>query len=250
MRRFLLRLFCNKERDMGEVIANKAAADDIFADVETTHARAVARGGKWHQIEEDRLGSLLTVIANLKSRLSAAEAAVLPLKAAVEAQDRHADQFIGKLSDDIWNAIGRPAFDPTFDVVFPGGIAHYTIGADEEQPDRMDLLANLLELNLISKLDPAALKDMVKSVRDEAAAYRKVVDSFAQPRIELQQLQRAKTAIAHSAQMELAHLKRLYKAAGFSEADIHSVIPDRPRPKKTPVTPPSPTPPGPAPAAA
>ena len=90
---------------------------------------------------------------------------------------------------------------------------------------------------------------MVKRAREEAAAYRKVADTFAQPRIQLQQLQRAKTAIAHSAQMELANLKRLYKAAGFSEADIHSVIPDRPRPKKTPVTPPSPTPAGPTPAA-
>jgi hypothetical protein len=174
----------------------------------------------------------------------------LPLKAAVEAQDKHSAQFIGKLSDDIWNAIGRPAFDPTFDVVFSGGIANYTVGANEEQPDRMDLLADLLELNLISKLDPATLTDMVKRVRDESAAYRKVVDSFAQPRIRLQQMQRAKTAIAHSVQMELAHLKRLYKAQGFSEADIHSVIPDRPRPKKTPVTPPSPTPTGPTPAAA
>lgn len=230
---------------MGEVISSKAAADDIFFDVETTHARAVARGGKWQQIEQERLGTLLTVIADLKARLSAAEAAVLPLKAAVEAQDKRADQFIGKLSDDIWNAIGRPAFDPTYDVVFPGGIAQYTAGANEEQPDRMDLLANLLEMRLISKLDPNGLKDIVKSVRDEAAAYRKVIDSYAQPRIELQQLQRAKTAIAHSAQMELSHLKRLYKASGFSEADIHTVIPDRPRPKKSPVPPPSPAPPEP-----
>ena len=174
--------------------------------------------------------------------MATAESEVLPLKAALEAQDKRSDLFIGKLSDDIWNAIGRPAFDPTYDVVFPGGIANYTAGANEEQPDRMDLLANLLELNLISKLDPAMLADMVKRVREESAAYRKVVDSFAQPRIQLQQMQRAKTAIAHSAQMELAHLKRLYKAAGFSEADIHSVIPDHPRPKKTPVTPPSPTP--------
>ena len=90
---------------------------------------------------------------------------------------------------------------------------------------------------------------MVKRVRDESAAYHKVVDSYAQPRIRLQQLQRAKTAIAHSAQMELAHLKRLYKAQGFSEAAIHSVIPDRPRPKKTVATQPSPTPTGPTPAA-
>ncbi len=121
---------------MGEVISNKAAADDIFADVETINARAAARGGKWQLIEQDRFGALIGVIEGLKSRLGAAESAVLPLKAAIEAQDKHSDQFIGKLSDDIWNTIGRPAFDPTYDVVFPGGIAEYTAGTDEEQPDR------------------------------------------------------------------------------------------------------------------
>jgi len=234
---------------MGEVIANKAAADDIFADLVTTHAKAVARGEKWQQLAEERLGTVLGVIKDVQSRLAVAESEILPLRAAVEAQDKRSDQFIGKLSDDIWNAIGRPAFDPTYDVVFPGGIANYTVGANEEQPDRMDLLADLLEMKLISKLDPAMLADMVKRVREEAAAYRKVVDGFTQPRVRLQQIQRAKTAIAQSGQMELAHLKRLYKAQGFSEADIHSVIPDRPRPKKAPVTPPSPTPAGPTPAA-
>lgn len=229
---------------MGEVIANKAAADDIFADVVTTNARADARGGQWKELAEQRLGAVLGVINSLQSRLGAAENQVLPLKAALEAQDKRSDQFIGKLSDDIWNAIGRPAFDPTYDVVFPGGIANYTEGTNEEQPDRMDLLADLLEMKLISKLDPALLADMVKRVREEASAYRKVVESFAQPRVQLRQMQRAKTAIGHSAQMELAHLKRLYKAAGFSEADIHSVIPDHPRPKKAPVAPASPTPAG------
>ncbi len=65
---------------MGEVIANKAAADDIFADVVTTHARAVARGGKWQELAEERLGAVLGVITNLQSRLAAAESEVLPLR--------------------------------------------------------------------------------------------------------------------------------------------------------------------------
>jgi hypothetical protein len=231
---------------MGKVITSKAAAEDIFSDVATTHARAVARGGKWQTLADERLSAVLGVISQLRTRLANAETAVLPLRAAVDAQDKRADQLIGKLSDDIWNAIGRPAFDPTYDVVFPGGISNYTAGADEEQPDRMELLANLLELRLITKLDPTALTAMIQLVRDEAAAYRKVLDGFTKPRVELEQLQRAKTAVAHSAQMELAHLKRLYKAAGFSEADIHGVIPDRPRAKKPAVTPPGPTPAGPA----
>jgi hypothetical protein len=234
---------------MGEVIGSKAAADDIFADIETTFARAAARGGKWKEIAELRLSAVRGVVAALQARLGAAETEFLPLKAAIDAHDKHSDQVIGKLSDEIWNAIGRPAFDPTFDVVFPGGIAHYTEGANEEQPDRMELLAELLEMRLIGKLDPAFLTTAVQLVREEATSYRKVVEAAAQPRLKVQQLQRAKTAVAQSARMELAHLKRLYKAEGFSEADIHGVIPDRPRPRKAAAaivaTPPNPNQPAP-----
>ncbi len=37
------------------------------------------------------------------------------------------------------------------------------------------------------------------------------------------------TSLARAAQIELNQLKRLYKAEGFNEADIHTVIPDRPK---------------------
>ena len=39
-------------------------------------------------------------------------------------------------------------------------------------------------------------------------------------------------AMNAQARMQLAQLKRAYKAEGFSEADVHSVIPDRPRSTK------------------
>jgi hypothetical protein len=39
------------------------------------------------------------------------------------------------------------------------------------------------------------------------------------------------------AQFELANLKRLFKVDGMSEAEIHSIIPDRPVAKKTPKKP-------------
>jgi hypothetical protein len=92
-------------------------------------------------------------------------------------------------------------------------------------------------------LSPWASAQVLRT--NPADPLRYVVDGFTQPRVRLQQLQRAKTTIAQSGQMELAHLKRLYKAQGFSEADIHRVFPNRPRLKKATVSPPSPTPAGP-----
>jgi len=219
---------------MGQVISASASADDIFADIETTYVRATARGGVWQTLATQRLGNVREVIGNVQSRLSTAQAEAAPLAATVAAQDQHADRLIGQVADTIWNAIDRPAFDPTYDVVFPGGIAHYTDGTNEGQPDRMALLGDLLEMNMITKLDPTLLASLVQQVRSETDAYRKVVEAAAKPMARVQQLQRARTAVAHAARMELGHLKRLYKAEGFSEADIHTVIPDRPRATKKP----------------
>ena len=41
-------------------------------------------------------------------------------------------------------------------------------------------------------------------------------------------LQQVRRAVVVSAQAALSNLKRRYKLAGFTEADIHTVIPDRP----------------------
>jgi hypothetical protein len=153
------------------------------------------------------------------------------LVAAVGAQDDVADKLIAQVSDDVWNKIGRPAFDPTYDVVFPSGIVYYTGGADAEQPERMELLAQLLEMNIITRLAEGDAKDMAARLRAAAETYRKALAPVAAPRARLQMFERALTAVAHSGQIALAHLKRLYRTEGFSEAEIHTVIPDRPRKK-------------------
>ena len=106
----------------------------------------------------------------------------------------------------------------------------------------MDLLAQLIEMNMIKRLTPEQCKSFAQRVRDEAAAYRKVLGQVASPRARVQMFDRATTALAHSSQMALSQLKRLYRAEGFSEAEIHTVIPDRPRKKASSAAPPSPAP--------
>ena len=112
--------------------------------------------------------------------------------------------------------------------MFPGGIAHCTRGDTDEQPHRMDLLAGLLDAGIISKLSEDESKAFAVRVRELAKPLRQAVDAAATPRARVALLRREKMALARATQMELAHVKRLYKTEGFSEADIHTVIPDRP----------------------
>ncbi len=230
---------------MGDLVSKSAAAETILSDVDTTHSRAKARGGKWAELSERMLANALKLASTVASERQKAEGELRALVAAIDAQDDLADKLIAQISDDVWNKIGRPAFDPTFDVVFPSGINYYTGGPDADQPERMELLAQLLDMNIIARLPDPDAKAMAARLREQATSYRQALAPAAAPRARLQMFERARTALAHSAQIALAHLKRLYRTEGFSEAEIHTVIPDRPRKKSATAatTTPSATPP-------
>jgi hypothetical protein len=68
-------------------------------------------------------------------------------------------------------------------------------------------------------------------VRARAATYRAKLSPVIAARTKSKVLEKAGTALARATQMELARLKRRYLSEGFTEAEVHSVIPDRPRPK-------------------
>jgi hypothetical protein len=214
----------------GQIIRRTAAAADIIGDVRTTSTRETARGGKWKDVAESRLQPCLMLYQLVERRLKEATETLEPLEAAIDAIDDRADPFIGKIADDIWNLIGRPAFDAGYSLVYPGGISYYTEGSDDEQPERMSLLAELLEAGIITKLDAEHAKRMAAEIRAVAKEYHAAVEAAAVPRARVKLLERVLTAAARAAHIELAKVKRVYKAEGFSEAEIHSVIPDRPRP--------------------
>jgi hypothetical protein len=227
---------------MGDVVPKSAAAETIMADVVTTQSRAKARGGKWAELADKMLLNAIVLNATVTAERQKAETELRALSAAVDAQDDVADRLVAQISDEVWNKIGRPAFDPTYDVVFPNGITYYTGGPDTDQPERMELLAQLLEMNIITRLPEADAKAMAARVREALTAYRQALAPTAGPRARARMFERAATALAHSAQIALAHLKRLYRAEGFSEAEIHTVIPDHPRKKVTAAKAPAPAP--------
>ena len=224
---------------MGEVIRRTASPVDIIADVRATLTNAAAKGGVWKTLADERLSPLMAVVTDVDARYAKAESDLTPLQAAVDAKDVDADRMLGRVSDEIWNEVGRPASDPALSILFPGGIAYYADGDVEGQPDRMDLLAELLEASLHPRLPPAQAKAHAKEVRAAAKTLRAAVDLAQPARARVELLDRVRRALATGAQVELSSLKRLYKVERFSEADIHAVIPDRPMTaRKSAATPP------------
>ncbi len=95
---------------MGEVIRKSAAVRDIISDVRDSHTNSIARQGIWQQLAEERFTPVLKIVDSVDAQLTQAEQDAAPVLAALDAEDDRADRVIGKVSDDVWNAVGRPAW--------------------------------------------------------------------------------------------------------------------------------------------
>lgn len=221
---------------MGEVIRKDAAAADILADANTTLTRAVARGGTWQSAAEARLGPVVTLAASVDGRRKAAVEEFGPVSARLDAADDVADKLLGRISDDIWNLLGRPGNDPALDILFPGGVSYYTDGDVTEQPGRMLLLAELLESGIHPRLEAARAHAFAAELRSSAAELQTHVSASLPIRLRVQLTEKMHFATARAAHAALVNLKRSWKADGQSEAEIHTVIPDRPGARKAPPT--------------
>lgn len=219
---------------MGEIIRKDAAADDILGDARDTFTNAKARGGRWQELAEQRLGPSLALVHNVETKLKIAKEELGPLAAKIDARNRSADAILGKNHDIIWNEVGRPAHDAALSVLFPDGIAYYAEGDTDGQPDRMDILVELLDAGIHPKLSPQTAQAAASEIKMEGEALRAAVEAARKPAAQVKILGRVRTSLARVVHADLANLKRLYKVEGFTEAEIHTVIPDRPsKPKKS-----------------
>jgi hypothetical protein len=221
---------------MGNVIRKTASPHDIFTDTRATLANARARGGLWKSYAETRLAAVGDSIESIETRVGEAEKAMVTLQATVDSAKEAADDVLGRVSDEIWNTVGRPRSDSTLAMLFPGGIPYYVKGPVQEQPARMELLARLLESGLHPRIPTDQAAAHAVAITASTATLRAALDAASGPRTQLQLLDRVRRTVATSAQLELQNLKRIYKAERFSEADIHATIPDRPEPSKRTTT--------------
>lgn len=227
---------------MGDVIHKNASITTIVEDARTANTRAQARGGDFKQQADLHLKLALSVYDLINKKWSAAFEAVAPLQAVLDAIDDGADGMIGNISDQAWNTVGRPGSDPILSLLFPGGIAYYTNGPDAEQPARMELLADMLEANIHPRIDAKLTADWGSQLRSVAKDYRAAYEALAMPHAQAEMYGRMRASVARAVQIALVSFKRGLKALGHSEAEIHAIIPDRPRVKKPAATSGSPSP--------
>jgi hypothetical protein len=222
---------------MGEVIRAGSAVDDIFKDTTKALDESRARGGTIQERAESCIAPVMAMVQATEEELEIARAVLGPLQAALNAENYQADALLNRVYDDTWNDVGRPGNDRYLALMYPGGTGYYTENDTTGQPVRMELLAKLYDRKLHPKLTQVQCQGYALRIREGAAALKVDVDAAAGPAANVVLLERVRTALGRVAQFELANLKRLFKVDGMSEAEIHSIIPDRPVAKKAPKKP-------------
>lgn len=217
---------------MGQVVRKTAAAETILGDLLTTYTNAVAKKGDWETTAEARIGPTVVLVKAVQQRLKEAADAAAPIVAELDALNEETDDLVGRIADSIWNDVGRPGSDPALDIFYPGGISYYTDGPVDEQPVRMELLAELIESGIHPRLDPAKATDYATQIRQAGTRLEEKIDAARPLKARVTLAERMQQAIARSAAVSLARLKAAWKADGKTEAEIHSVIPDRPSAKR------------------
>jgi hypothetical protein len=209
---------------MRDVTITDETEDALIAEVRATLARCAAKGGLYKNVAEERLLPVISVVLTISAELRRARESATGVLAQVSASSRQSCARLAKVYEALWEAIGKPPFDAAMSLLFPGGAGYYAEGSVDERPDRMDLLAELLEAGVHSKVAPDRAKALAKEVRDAAQSLRDATNAARMPRARVKLLERSVLVVAESVRAELAGLRKRLSAEGASEAEIDEVL--------------------------
>lgn len=217
---------------MGEVISPTAKPERIGNDVTESYQNGLARGGDIAEAAKNRLELPLQAIENASVMLQSATKAASAAWILVLAADNNADNVIGSVRDEMYNALGRPRQSPAMDEVFPGGIGTYTSGDPRRQPLLMQVLhARILAASATLWPEPkrTAWAAAIEAARIPFKDAVKAHEPMEAAEIVADAGYRAAVRSAHA---RLVSYKRDLKNLGLTEAQIHEIIPDASSPKK------------------
>jgi hypothetical protein len=217
---------------MGEVIHAGAAIEDIEADVRTTHERATARGGEVATAATERLATSVAAMDSAKQIHDGAKTAESAGWTVVLARDEDADLAIGSVRDEMWNALGRPRQSPAMDHAFPGGVGTYAGGDPLGQPVLMEVLATRIRSAEAAQWTAAARDGWVARIEAARAPLHAAAQAYQPLDAALRVAEAGRRAAIRAGHARLVSFKRDLKNHGLNEAQIHEIIPDRPKPRK------------------
>ena len=216
---------------MGNVLSRKRALGAIVETIETTLTRARERDDFVKARVDERLGPYEPLLTEAAAVAAAAVRAHDEALAAVLYTVEKAQLVFGEVQDEVRNALGRPRSDATMALLFPEGMAAVRRVAPRHAALTMGLVAEQMRKIRNPKLDEARLAEW--SARLEAAKGTVVAAAAAEESAgaSASHARASYARLVHTAWLTLPALKRVLKADGLTEAQVHSVIPDAAGPR-------------------
>jgi hypothetical protein len=214
---------------MGRIISNNAGIEEKLRDVEVTLVRCRERGGVWEKQGTAFLGDVVVLAERSLADLDKSDDARTRLVAARDLALSTAHRVVGRVYDDLWNDLERPAVDPFLAILFPGGADCVDEEKIEDRADTMDAIATTLATVGHPRLPKERTTAAADTIRAEAARLREAIGTANKAVAVWTVHRKVRRALGLVGQAQLSSLKLALRSLRFREAQIHEVIPDRPR---------------------
>lgn len=210
---------------MANLIARNASKKRIRDVAGKTLVAAKARGGDVQRLAETRVGALIETYDSLAQQSAQACRADDTTHATLMARDSESDLEIQAVCSEIWNALGRPAQSPDYDLIVGGSARAWTQGDPAKQPQLMTVLAANIRATQHPKLVERK-EGWAKRIESCATAQAEAAKPTEAVHAQVVALGMQLRAVADSLQIALTRFKRDLKNEGMTEAQIHEIIPD------------------------
>ncbi|HRI66442.1 MAG TPA: hypothetical protein PK156_19470 [Polyangium sp.] len=211
---------------MGEIISSTAKVDNIAEDVVESYRNGMARGGEIADACKSRLEAPVQAIENNAALRQSTESAESAAWVIVLAMDNDADNAIGSVRDEMWNALARPRESPHMDEVFPGGVTTYTSGDPRTQPLRMQVLQSRILAASAPQWSEPKRTAWAATIAASRTPYQSAIDAHRPTEAAATVAEAGYKASVRTAHARLKSFKRDLKSLGLTEAQIHEIIPD------------------------
>jgi hypothetical protein len=214
---------------MGSIILRMAAVEAIEEVIAKTLQQARQRDDEVRGRVEAKLTPHEPAIEAARAEQGVMEARAGDARARATYLADRAAQTVGEVADEIWNALDRPGADVTYAMLLPGGVAFITGESPARQAVLMRVLAEKLRKTQDARLEQTRLDAWAERVEVGAGPLWDAALAALAAEGRAYHARQARAHVARTAWRELPRLKRELLNEGWSEADIHRVIPDVPR---------------------
>lgn len=207
----------------------ESEANTLVMEIQSALSACRLKGGAFQRIAEERLVALLSLLSVTAGELKKARDAAAPLALNLNERHRRTAEGMSELYQMIRKAMGNPAVDVASALLFPGGTGFYTECAPNEQSDRIELLAQLLEAGMLARLPSEKAPHFAKQAREMAQSAREAADALRIPKARVSLLERSLALVNRGAKLELGNMQKRMLAEGISGEEVSALFSQKPK---------------------